>query len=300
MNEIEQTPELRRSGLGGSDMASILGVDDYRSPLETWLLKVGLTDAVNLDCNDAVWYGKAAEPLVSEYFTRRTGMQLTMVPTVRHFNFAYLMGHPDRQIVGKKQGLEIKTRDWRSAGLWGDQHTDQIPENYLVQCHYYNLLMDWEVCHVACLSGRELQLYEVPRSAGWDEALLDAGVEFWEQYVIPKVMPPIIEWNELSQRALKKAYPSVAQKQVIVADEKVAALVALSDDLKAKAKDIEATLKGVDAQLRDFQKDNEFVLLPDGKCLRKIQVQAAEVPAYYRETYTYLRKVKQPKGVVAK
>lgn len=292
---IKQTAELRQSGLGGSDMSAVMGVSPYRTAIDVYLEKVG--EVRPFEGNDLTWYGHEAEPLVAKYFARRTGLKVRSVKgTVRHPTHPYLMAHPDR-LVGSDEGLELKTAGWRQLEEWGLEGTDEVPDEYLVQTHWYNVLCDFKGTHVALLIGRDLMLYYVPRQAKWDELLLNVAKDFWTRYVEPRVMPPVEEWNALAQRAMRKAYPLVDPKTVIVADEAVVKLIARQNELKARAKDTTEELKGLDAALRDYAKNFEYVLLPNGRCLHKIAVAGAQVPAYFREPYTYLREVRAPRGL---
>jgi len=294
----EQTDELRRTGLGGSDMAAVLGIDPYKGPLDVWMNKIGHAPPDDLSDNDAVWFGKNAETLVASYFTRRTGIDVRAVhQTQRHPEHDFLMAHPDRRIVGASAGLEIKTANWRMREHWGDEGTDEIPENYLAQCHHYMMVMDWERMHVACLMGADLKLYVVPRNTAWDAALLDAGVEFWNRYVLPKRMPDL-DYNALTLRALKKMYPLPVADTIMRGDE-LAHLVDTQADLSERITTAEKARDVIDAMLLEAVKDREWCVLPDGRSMHRITVNEGVVPSYTRKAYSYLREVKTPKAIQA-
>lgn len=295
---VEQTAELRRSGLGGSDMAAVLGLDPYRSPLDVWMEKTGNAPPINLDSNDVVWFGKEAESLVAKYFTRRTGIELEVInSTRRHVQFPFLMAHPDRRVVGQSRGLEIKTAGWRMADQWGEEGSDQIPEHYLPQVHHYMMVEDWEAMHVACLMERQLKLYVVERSHRWDAALLDAGVNFWRRFVELERMPPI-DYEQHALRSLSRIYPKPVA-DTLMDGARLAHLAEVREQLAKRSTEADKAKDVIDAMLLEQIQDREWCVLPDGKSLHRIHVQASEVPAYTRAAYSYFREVKTPKAVAA-
>ena len=52
-----QWVKARKSGVGGSDGAAIMGLNKYSSPLEVWLVKTGKQPSPDLSGNQAVEWG---------------------------------------------------------------------------------------------------------------------------------------------------------------------------------------------------------------------------------------------------
>lgn len=295
---VEQTTELRRTGLGGSDMAAILGLDPYRSPLHVFLEKTGRVAPANLDAVDIVWFGKEAEDLVAKFYTRRTGHEVARVPgTMRIDGHPHIMAHPDRYLVKLPRGLEIKTTDWRLHERWGDEGSDEIPEYYLPQVHCYMLVAGWEAMEVACLMGRDLLLYRVERSERWDRLIIETADEFWKQHVMLDRMPSL-DYNALTLDALKRAYPKPLAGSIMDGTP-LLHLLQTKDEVLAKIKMFETTKDGIDAMLLEHVGTREWAILPDGKSLRRIHVAAAQIPAHTRPAYSYFRSVRTPKQIAA-
>ena len=106
----------RKAGLGGSDVATILGLNPYKTPYQLWLEKTGRVEPDDLSDNFAVKRGNDMEALVAKWFSDETGETVHRVnSTLRKEEHPYLLGHIDRRIVGKKEGLECKTANWRMA-----------------------------------------------------------------------------------------------------------------------------------------------------------------------------------------
>jgi len=294
----EQTKELRRTGLGGSDMAAVMGLNPYKSAYELWAEKSGLIDPPDLSDDDLIWFGQQSEELHAKYFARRMGLQLGVVEeTVRHPQMPFLMAHPDRFIVGESAGLELKTTD--SFGLkreWGEEMTDEIPQHYLPQVHQYMLLQDWDRMYVSVLVDRDVHVYLVRRNKHWDGAIEEAAHVFWNDYVLPGVAPDM-RYDRVTLGALKRVYSNVQPMTGVIANKRIEALATLKWSTAERVKELNLQSDAIDAELRHYMQDCEFLILPGdhGHVLKKIKVEGGLVPAYQREPYTYLRRVKTPK-----
>ena len=65
-------------------------------------------------------------------------------------------------------------------------------EHYLVQCAWYMAVTDVDAWDVAVLfHGNSMELYEVRRDKGLEKALVEAGRQFWNDYVLANTPPPI-------------------------------------------------------------------------------------------------------------
>jgi putative phage-type endonuclease len=72
-NNRERFVELRRNYIGASDVPTILGLNNWKTPLDLWMEKTGRKDSIQ--DNDRLWYGRANEPLVAQLFERRYGVK---------------------------------------------------------------------------------------------------------------------------------------------------------------------------------------------------------------------------------
>ena len=62
----------RRSGIGASDVAGILGLSPWASPFSVWASKID--DQADDHDNDAMEFGRRAEVMVAPWFADRTGL----------------------------------------------------------------------------------------------------------------------------------------------------------------------------------------------------------------------------------
>lgn len=64
--------EDRRKGIGGSDVATILGLNQYKSAYQLWLEKTGQVELKDTESEPAYW-GNVLEEVVAKEFQERTG-----------------------------------------------------------------------------------------------------------------------------------------------------------------------------------------------------------------------------------
>ncbi|RXJ70761.1 hypothetical protein CS022_22280 [Veronia nyctiphanis] len=121
LNDEDRFHFQRRLGIGGSDVAAILGLSPYRTAYEVWEEKTGRSEPDDLSDNDRVHFGNELEDVVAREYARRTGqkVQKRNHPFV-HKTQPWLRANIDRHIVGADKGLECKTADkWAARDMWG-------------------------------------------------------------------------------------------------------------------------------------------------------------------------------------
>lgn len=198
MNSTERENWLaqRRTGITGTDVSAILGINPWASPLDIWLDKRGQAEpkAENM----AMRLGNLLEPVVATLYAEETGATLIDPGFLRHQARGWHIGTPDRVTIHKDDDrlgqwgtlIEIKTA--RSGNEWGDPGTDQIPRHYLTQVAWYLALTELQVAHVAVLIGAsDYRRYEVQRDLDLESVLIEQCRRFWEDYVLTGVMPAI-------------------------------------------------------------------------------------------------------------
>ncbi|MBR3325845.1 MAG: YqaJ viral recombinase family protein, partial [Atopobiaceae bacterium] len=59
---------FRTKGVGGSDVAAIMGISAYRSPVEVWMEKTGRKQPADLSDKEAVEWGNRLESIIRNKF----------------------------------------------------------------------------------------------------------------------------------------------------------------------------------------------------------------------------------------
>lgn len=202
----EEWLEERRSGLGGSDAAAVLGLNPWSSPLAVYLEKLGLSEPK--EENRAMRLGKRMEPVILEEYVRETGGEAELNARVFHHPEApEILGTPDAFRKDARRGVELKWVGDRTAGLWGDSGTDEIPDYYHLQCDVYMAVTDlpeWDVAVI--LGGRELRVFHLRRDLALEAELVARLRSFWREHIVAQVPPPL-DGSEDARRWIESRFP---------------------------------------------------------------------------------------------
>lgn len=160
--------ELRRTGITGSDVASIMGVSKWVSAFALWAKKTGQIPDGSGDSEPMEW-GRILEPVIRSEFVKRTGWDVIEVGTYRNESRPWQIANPDGIIdrPGGQAILEIKTAayadDWTvpDANVIGT--ADMVPRYYRTQVQHYLDVFGFADAFVAVLfSGNKFRIYHVP------------------------------------------------------------------------------------------------------------------------------------------
>lgn len=251
-------PKLdRKAYIGGSEIASIMGVSRWSSPLRVWAEKTGRLE--NTVSNlEAVEIGSELEEYVAKRFERKTGFKVRRDNTdFRHEVYEYLVGHIDRKIVSEDAVLECKTT---SAYNFKEWEGEGIPVEYVLQVNWYLGLTKKNQGYIAVLIGGQRFLWKEIR---FDVSLFDkqvkAAVNFWEEHIV-KDIPPVA--TGLDNETLLELYPVSTGKSLTLQGEAAMTLNNLLEDrsgaLEAK-KNLEGELEEIDARIKQFIGENDEV-----------------------------------------
>jgi putative phage-type endonuclease len=262
----------RQTGLGGSDMAAILGLSPFTTPLEVYLSKRGeLPPTPDTSLTKA---GRIMEQVIAAMYAEKAGVKVRRCNlTIRHPQHEFLIGHIDRDVVGVRRGVEIKNVSPRIGYRWGkDGEPGGIAEYYLPQVHHYMLVMDYPVFDVAAyFGGDDLRVYPLERDPEWDEILLDAGADFWRNHVVPGVPPPVDAGHPSTLGLLRRMYPGT-NGEVVLADESDAAWAVVAREATAKAGEYSKVADSAKAHLLDRIGEAAVLRFPDGSEFRRKEV----------------------------
>ena len=147
----------RANGIGGSEIAAVMGLSPYESRFSLWYRKQGLIGPV--EESPQMRWGKKHEPTIcAEFAELHPDAGVVPSPTFAAAGRPWQIANPDRLLVGMKPGtarpealLEAKTS--RDDEGWGEEGTDQIPVWYRAQCLWYLDVLGVDRCHVAVLIG---------------------------------------------------------------------------------------------------------------------------------------------------
>lgn len=204
----EQFAKSRLEGLGGSDIATLFGLNRWQSEIGLYAEKVGEKDLDDLSSNEAVYWGKTLEPVVAAEFAKQTGLKVRKCNFVlAHDEYDFIRANIDREIVCPERGkgvLEIKTTSEWNRSNWSEE---TIPDPYMLQIQHYLLVTGFSFGFVAVLiGGNKYRHWLVERDEEIIELILQKAKEFWNR-VVTKTPPPI-DGSNASAKLLETLYPA--------------------------------------------------------------------------------------------
>lgn len=234
MNAREDWLKARTTGIGGSDVAAILGLSKWKTPLQVYQEKRGEI-APQAD-NDAMRWGRYLEPVVRQAYADETGREVRVLDElVRHPLYEHMIANLDGFVIpeaGPRRVFEAKTA--RTADGWGEPGSDQIPQPYLLQVQHYMAVTGFVVADVAVLiGGSDFRLYEVPADAELQQMLVDAEAEFWARVQAGEPPEPV------SYADVQARFGRASKAGTVLADADVQEALTKLRELKTQAKHLE-------------------------------------------------------------
>jgi putative phage-type endonuclease len=232
----------RRTGIGGSDVAAILGLSRWKTPLDVYLDKRG--ELPPQPDNDAMLWGRILEPVILAEFSRRHGVAVEKPDgVVRDPQFPWMLASLDGWAPEMDAVVEVKTA--RSADGWGEPGTDEIPAYYETQVAHYLAVTGARLAFIPVLIGAaDFRVYQVERDDSFIADLFEAERAFWHDHVLAGVPPEPINAADAA-RLWKRDNGLAIEVAAEVADD-VEELRAL----KVKAKDVGERIESIEDRLK--------------------------------------------------
>ena len=185
--------QTRKTGIGGSDIAAILGVSKFKTALDVFLSKT--TDQPEEE-NERFYWGHALENPIIDRFVKETGFSVLRQPETKRLSESqpYILANADALILGKDgkpQGiLEIKTSSAYNTKEWSADDGEAIPLEYSAQVQWYMGIFDVDFAYLAVLiGGNQYRHYRIERDKELFEMMRDRAVAFWQNHVLTNTPP---------------------------------------------------------------------------------------------------------------
>lgn len=196
--------KLRSATIGGSDAASIVGLNPHKSAYALWAEKTGKVVPEDISQKEAVRLGTDLEDYVAHRFMEKTGKKVRRENyTVFRDDMPFAHANYDRLVIGERAGLEIKTTNALNLKKFKN---GEYPANYYVQCCHYLLMSGLDRWYLAVLVlGVEFKVFTIERDEAELAALKMAEENFW--YQVQNDLPPAIDGMDSTVDALNAAFP---------------------------------------------------------------------------------------------
>ena len=260
----------RKRYLGSSDIAGVMGISPWATPVSIWQKKTDNEPPRNdspfkkrLFNRGKVWESVVSEMLVAEL--EANGHKVEVLNANRRYVdplVDYLAAEIDYEIrlddIPDIVNVELKTVSPFAAKHWGESGTDEVPLWYAAQGMYGLMVTNRKCCILAPLFGAdEVRIYPIVRDDETIAGMRDQAVKFWTNHVLPRVPPEPMDLADVN-RLFRKGRPetvAMAEPAVIEAVLKYRAL-----DAEVTAREAERDL--VEYQIKKFMGDATILQIP--------------------------------------
>lgn len=268
----------RSTGIGASESAAACGLSQYQTPLELYLRKRG--EMPEFVGNDATVRGTRFEPVILQYAEEHLGKTLKpgQPPMMRSAEHDWMLATPDGEFDDGEL-LECKSSVSPTVlAECGEEGSDEVPTEYLLQCQQQMAVMDRQVVHLQLVIPSRWKFFEfrnfiVKRNDRLIANLIRKESELWE--MIEAGVPPEPDWQHASTLDLIRTMhgpPSDAAEFVYLSDKAVAQW-AEYEQLKSQIKELEQQAKEARAHVIHEIADNAGGILPEGRAVRRKLIQ---------------------------
>ena len=250
------TAEERQVYLGGTDTAAVLGLSRWRTPLQVWSEKTGTLQREQKE-GLHLTLGLRLEEVVAELFTQQTGKKVQRVNETKfHKQYPFLGANIDRRVVGEDAILECKTATAWKAKEW---EGEEIPREYVLQVVHYLAVTGAKVGYLAVLIGnQDFQVKVIERDDKLIGDVIRKEVDFWNNFVIPKVMPGIGMITAKDADTLYALYPLAGAGTVVKLEDNANQLIESRNAMIQDIKALESQVDKAENELKSLLKDNEY------------------------------------------
>lgn len=248
----EEFLRRRKSGIGGSDVAAILGCSKWRTARDVWRDKT--TDEVAEESSDILQLASYLEEYTAQRYAERTGHKVRRKNIeIVHPKYSFLKGNVDREILLDDRGvgvLECKalsTYNFRRVKMYG------LPDDYICQLQHYFLCSGgrykWGEYAVLNRDSGELLIIGAVPDPKFMQMAEAACVDFWERCVEGGEEPLAVTAGTAKAVTLPPKFEGEIKD--LDGDLALAGLLRQRVESRALADEAKELLEAVDSQIRE-------------------------------------------------
>lgn len=272
----------RQAGVGGSDVAAILGLSPWKTPYDVWLDKTTPITAEQADqSSEPMYWGTTLEDIVAREYQLRSGRKVVNCNAIlQNPAYPHLLANLDRWVkpednsvpfvykncmVKTKRILECKTSGSYAAHAW----KDGVPVYYEAQCQAYLAITGCLICDVAVLiGGNDFRTFVLERDEEKIDGIKTAVSQFW--LMVQAGIPPApVNLEDLAQ-----LYPVSASEKSIVAPELVRESVYALWKIKADIKKLKVQGIVQETVIKELMEENGLLKNDEGKQIASWKTQS--------------------------
>ena len=246
MSQINAGQIDRSTYLGGSDVAAILGLSPWRTPLDAYLDKVEGSRPIDEAKAKIFRRGARMEPYILDLLTEEHGIQIiNRGQRYRDKTHGFIAAEIDAE-AATGENIEAKSANQFSAKNWGAEFTDEIPVYYTAQAMHGMMVREAPATIFPVLIGSDdFRVYRVERDDETIAAIRLKEIEFWDR--VQRRDPP----QPSTVSDIERLFSRDSGK-VIQADDEIVAVFNALKALKSKAKMLDSEIDDAETQIKLF------------------------------------------------
>ena len=252
----DQWLDWRKKGIGGSDVAAALNMSPYRTARDLYYDKIGVVPAVEgPDKSITFQIGHLLEDVVAQIFAKKTGLTVYEDHWMyQHPLYPFLIADVDRFVLlpdGRKAILECKTAHYDMQFKWAN---GAVPRHYELQVRHYMSVMNIDVAFIACLfsnNENDFVWQKIERDVEEEENTVLALEAFWNNHVLARVEPPLVEKPDAVLESLRRFFgPADKSEPGVELDRKFLNSLSEIMTLKEEKKNLDAQSKALETRIK--------------------------------------------------
>lgn len=252
--------ELRKGGIGSSEVGTILGLNKWQTPYQLWRIKRGLDPAPQE--NFAMRAGHYLEDAVSLFYRDATGKEIIKASAgdwlIVNNERPYLRVSPDRTYwipglpkTARNKGIvECKTTQMDVDG-------DSLPQHWFCQLQYQLGVAELEQGAIAWLTaGCEFGYRDLSFDKEFYEWMIEEVTRFWMDNIVGGAEPIAINVEDVLLKS-----PRHVDGKTITADDAMLADCAELKEIREELATLDMRKKEIEASIKMAMGDAEAVVM---------------------------------------
>jgi putative phage-type endonuclease len=292
--------QMRKKGIGGSEVSALFGKSNYASPLSMYMDKLSDETKDDSEENEFLEWGKTLEPIIRGKFPGKfkkvTGIDIEVM------EYAYMMQSEEHEFMlanidgllapvsdyafklqvdeneweeyfipaNQVGGMEIKTGSGFTARNWKN---NSLPDGYFLQTQHYMAVTGLPYFFVVALIDKTMLWRYVPRDEELISLIIEVEKRFWNENVLAKI-PPAPIGKEIDSEVLKGLYPQELRDKALdlsnMADKRQR-----YKEIAEEIKNLQTEQNAIKQEFMAEMKDSEIAFVGDKKVTWKTQNKAS-------------------------
>lgn len=253
----EQKTDDRKLYIGGSDIAAVMGVSRWKTPLQLWAEKTGMVEPEDLSDKEYVELGTELEDFVAKRFEKKSGLKVRRSPK-RYIDkeYSFMSCQVDRLVTGTDDLLDCKTCSAWKEKEWGGE---EIPIEYILQLSWQLMITGRKIGYIAVLIGGQKFVWkQITNDKELFIKMRAAAINFWR--MVEDRTPPAAEGAD--NAFMVNLYPT-ANDTIKEASSDVNEAVGFLQQTKAEIIALEKTKDELEAKLKEIIGNSAGIRTPE-------------------------------------